>query len=206
VARRYKDLTGERFGKLVVVEIAEDHISPKGKKERQWLCKCDCGNELVVRGSYLRSGNKDSCGCESKSWKPLYAYIERDILGYKEGVTLSKNQVLKVRGLENGKHIANNSIEGYGNYSYDVIFNTFKFCKPEIQKKLMSMSFNDENHKFNYILRIVEDNLNNVYMKMEKMEKSRKEAESYDISDVANYSATFRPKEIKTNDRLKHLW
>lgn len=203
---RYKDLTGERFGKLVVLEIAEDHISSKGRKEKQWLCKCDCGNELVIRGSYLRSGNKTSCGCESKNWNELFAYIEKHILGYDDGTTLSKNQVLKVRGLQNGKFIANNNIEGSGNYSYEVIFNTFKFCTLDIQKRLSSMSFNDENHKFNYVLRIVEDNLNNVYIKMKKMEKSEKEAESYDIMDIANYKATFRPKENKVNDRLKHLW
>ena len=113
---------------------------------------------------------------------------------------------LRIQGLRNRQFISNKNLEGSGNYSYDVIFNTFKYCKPELQKRLSSMSFADENHKFNYVLKVVEENLNNVSVKMKKMEKSKKEAESYDISEVINYTATFRPKETKVNDRLKHLW
>ena len=57
---------GQRFGKLIVVEKAEDYISPKGKHESKWLCKCDCGNEKIIRQSDLRSGRTKSCGrCKS---------------------------------------------------------------------------------------------------------------------------------------------
>ena len=50
---------GNKYGKLTV-------ISEAGRdKYRQvlWLCKCDCGNETIVRGSTLRSGGTRSCGC-----------------------------------------------------------------------------------------------------------------------------------------------
>ena len=56
------NLIGQRFGKLIVVEKAEDYISPKGKHESKWLCKCDCGNEKVIRQSDLRSNRTKSCG------------------------------------------------------------------------------------------------------------------------------------------------
>lgn len=53
------DLTGERFGKLTAIEIAErdsfGHI--------KWRCKCDCGNEVVTYTGRLRNGNTRSCGC-----------------------------------------------------------------------------------------------------------------------------------------------
>ena len=29
----------------------------------KWLCKCDCGNEVAVSGSNLRTGHTQSCGC-----------------------------------------------------------------------------------------------------------------------------------------------
>ena len=59
---------GQRFGKLIVIEKAEDYISPKGKHESKWFCKCDCGNVKVVRQSDLRSGKTKSCGhCNSYS-------------------------------------------------------------------------------------------------------------------------------------------
>jgi ribosomal protein L13 len=52
------DLAGMEFGKLTVIESAG---SDKHKK-RLWRCKCDCGNEVIVIASHLRSGNTKSCG------------------------------------------------------------------------------------------------------------------------------------------------
>ena len=54
-----KDLTGQRFGRLFVV-------CDTGKRERGfvvWRCKCDCGNEVEVRGASLSCGATKSCGC-----------------------------------------------------------------------------------------------------------------------------------------------
>lgn len=62
----YKDLTGQRFGRLVAVRRVEDHIQSNGKKEVQWLCNCDCGEEVVVRRCHLQSGGTQSCGCLNK--------------------------------------------------------------------------------------------------------------------------------------------
>ena len=61
------DLTGERFGKLTVIEKGSGYISPSGSKSTTWICKCDCGNTTVVRASSLKSGDTKSCGCLSKS-------------------------------------------------------------------------------------------------------------------------------------------
>lgn len=60
---RFQDLTGQRFGRLVVIERAEDYISPKGAKRPRWLCQCDCGNKKIVIGDDLRSKKTLSCGC-----------------------------------------------------------------------------------------------------------------------------------------------
>ena len=55
------DLTGQRFGRLVVIERAEN----KGEKVR-WLCQCDCGNTVLVATNGLRNGGTKSCGCLHK--------------------------------------------------------------------------------------------------------------------------------------------
>ena len=55
------DLTGQRFGRLVVVK----RVDNKGQHPA-WLCKCDCGNECIVTGSHLKSGHSQSCGCLQK--------------------------------------------------------------------------------------------------------------------------------------------
>lgn len=62
----FNDMTGQRFGRLVVVERAADYIPPSGSKKIMWTCKCDCGNVAVVMANSLRRGSTKSCGCISK--------------------------------------------------------------------------------------------------------------------------------------------
>lgn len=57
------EMIGKRFGRLVVVDQAEDYVSPKGVRLRMWVCKCDCGNTICANGSDLRRGHTNSCGC-----------------------------------------------------------------------------------------------------------------------------------------------
>ena len=53
------DETGNRYGRLTVLEFA----GIEKRKHALWRCRCDCGNEIVVQGKNLRSGNTKSCGC-----------------------------------------------------------------------------------------------------------------------------------------------
>lgn len=57
------DLTGDVYGMLAVISRADDEVYPSGRKERRWLCVCECGNRKIVRGVNLRSGATSSCGC-----------------------------------------------------------------------------------------------------------------------------------------------
>lgn len=59
IPRNFIDETGNRYGRLVVLKRAENNKNTKA----YWLCRCDCGNETVVRGSSLRYGSTRSCGC-----------------------------------------------------------------------------------------------------------------------------------------------
>jgi len=56
------DRTGERFGRLVVLEQASSFKTEK-RAVTAWLCRCDCGKTVIVRSSGLVSGNTKSCGC-----------------------------------------------------------------------------------------------------------------------------------------------
>ena len=59
-----EDITGERFGLLTAVKRI---YAPKDKYSSYmgsyWLCKCDCGNEKVVKRQCLQRGYTQSCGC-----------------------------------------------------------------------------------------------------------------------------------------------
>lgn len=59
----FKDLTGQRFGKLVVVKRADDLVQENGRRRVRFLCKCDCGGTIVTTSSSLVSGETMSCGC-----------------------------------------------------------------------------------------------------------------------------------------------
>lgn len=57
-----KDLTGQKFGMLAVIKKV-----PSDKPGAHWLCRCDCGNEKVVRGAKMSAGQVGSCGCATKN-------------------------------------------------------------------------------------------------------------------------------------------
>lgn len=54
-----KDLLGKRFGKLTVIKREYN----KPGTHARWLCKCDCGKEVVIQSHCLTSGKQKSCGC-----------------------------------------------------------------------------------------------------------------------------------------------
>lgn len=62
-----QDLTGQKFNYLTVLKL--DHKKRycyKGLSQGFhyfWLCKCDCGNKVVVDGTHLKNGHSKSCGC-----------------------------------------------------------------------------------------------------------------------------------------------
>ena len=68
---RLVDRTGDKYGRLAVL-----HREPNTKSGRvAWLCGCDCGEEVVVLGEALSSGDTRSCGC-----------LQREEAGHKHGL------------------------------------------------------------------------------------------------------------------------
>ncbi|KRM12752.1 hypothetical protein FD16_GL001930 [Paucilactobacillus suebicus DSM 5007 = KCTC 3549] len=59
IVTRAVDMTGKRFGRLVVIKRAKNAKNGGAR----WLCQCDCGSTKVVDGTRLRSGVTKSCGC-----------------------------------------------------------------------------------------------------------------------------------------------
>jgi hypothetical protein len=61
----FQDLTGERFGKLLVLrKSTEVHVGKAGRVYPKWDCLCDCGVSAAFPSHYLRAGRR-SCGCLS---------------------------------------------------------------------------------------------------------------------------------------------
>lgn len=66
--RKIRDLTGQRFGRLLVVERS-NAIGEQVK----WHCICDCGNECDVLSGNLLNGHTVSCGCYREEIRPYIA-------------------------------------------------------------------------------------------------------------------------------------
>ena len=60
---KIRDLSGQKFGRLEVLAYAGTRCLPSGGKKAQWLCRCDCGNEVTVLSTNLIRGISKSCGC-----------------------------------------------------------------------------------------------------------------------------------------------
>ena len=141
---------------------------------------------------------------DKQDWESLYYYV-KGLLGYDENQALSSTMVLRLKGLLTNKFIENNNIESTANYSYETILNTFRYCSPDIQRALRTNNFKNEQHKFLYITKIVENNINNVYMRMKNLERAKEDAKNTIIETFENETAKFKPKEKKV-DKFSKLW
>lgn len=94
---KFNDLTGQKFGRLTVIERAEDAITKNGNRFTQWLCNCDCGNnDIVIFGSALTRKKRPtlSCGClqRDKVSGITQNYYEFSNDGYVIGYTSNTNK------------------------------------------------------------------------------------------------------------------
>ena len=55
--------SGDNYGRLTILKEVEPHRKPSGQTQRQFSCKCECGNEIITKLFYLTNGETKSCGC-----------------------------------------------------------------------------------------------------------------------------------------------
>lgn len=140
-------------------------------------------------------------------WDELYEYVRTNVMHYDKNQSLSKNMVLRLKGMLNGKFYANNNIEDKANYTYKIVLNTYKFCSLSINKALSSKTFENEEHKFNYVAAIVENKLNDVYMRMKNAIKVEAKTQTMDMTTATHTGAKYQRKtKENTNKRLDDLW
>jgi hypothetical protein len=53
------DITGRRFGRLIVLHLAQERAADRRPR---WRCLCDCGAEVVIDGARLRADRREDCG------------------------------------------------------------------------------------------------------------------------------------------------
>lgn len=79
--KRLKDITGNRYGRLVV--LGQDLEYNKNHAQKRWICKCDCGNIVKVFSFNLKRNNTASCGCYAR--EATSQTHKKDITGQRFG-------------------------------------------------------------------------------------------------------------------------
>ena len=82
---QYINEMGNHYGKLTVID---KYQHPTDTKNTWWLCKCQCGNVIPVKGIKLRSGHTQSCGClKSKGEEKINEILTANNIIYKTQVS-----------------------------------------------------------------------------------------------------------------------
>ena len=80
------DETGNIYERLTVLSLekVDNHCT-------FWKCKCECGNEVVVSGSHLRTGHTTSCGCvKSVGEMRINQILTQNKILFNKGITSNK--------------------------------------------------------------------------------------------------------------------
>lgn len=152
---------------------------------------------------------------ERDDWYELEEYVRCKIMDFvDEGLT--KQMVLRIKGLRYGQYMANNNAQKHSNYSFKTILLTFKACYPKIRRAISTKQFKDNMQKFNYIMAIVESEISDVSQRIRRAEeeRARSEAINHDIAQNSNVDAIYEHKNkvAKSNkkqprkNRFSNLW
>lgn len=144
-------------------------------------------------------------------WNELYDYVKYEILQYTKDQSLSKHLIRRLKGMRSGQYIArkgSSSLSENG-YPYQVILMTFKIKKVDILNAISNKSkFQSEKNKEDYMMAIIQNSINDVYLRMKEKKESDERVEKIELND--NVEVEFKNKskinENKVANKLKHLW
>lgn len=115
----------------------------------------DCADELINNIAVENENQK-----EKTDWDKVYQKW-KNILNIPENKNVDKYTVLRLRALRVNKYMPKQENVLYRNvgYSYDTIYKTLVFCENKMRYALKTIDFTDNQHKTNYLLKIVDAQL-----------------------------------------------
>lgn len=145
---------------------------------------------------------------ENKDWIELCEYVKKEILEYDDNMMFPEYLALKLQGIKKGQHIANNNIKEQAHYDDKTILCTFKLCKKKIVTYLHQneKKIQDEKHKINLILKMIEPEINDVYLRLQEAEKVKARVENGSFDNQINNGADYVKKTKEVNEKMKKLF
>ncbi len=145
---------------------------------------------------------------ENKQWNELCEYVKKEILEYDDNMKFPKYLALKLQGIKRGEHIANNNHTENANYDDYTILCTFKLCKRKIVTYLREneRKIHDETHRINLIIKMIEPEINDVYLRIQRAKKSKSKVEHQTFDNQSNRNAGYVKKTKEINEKMKKLF
>ena len=153
--------------------------------------------------------NTENKKAKQEYWITLCEYVKKEILQYDDDMKIPKFIILRLRGLEKGQFMANKRGRRQANYDYKTILITFKLCKEMILQGFKSnqTKFVDEKHKFNYAMVIIENEINDVVLRLKRARDSENKTIKIKLNNQSNNSAKYKSmRKKKSNKELEKLW
>lgn len=190
---------------ILLEEPIKHNISENKTSIRRFHKKCL--DEYISKKEFTKQ--------ELKDWDDLYKYVKKEILKYDDCQNLTPHTVLRLQGIRNGKYKPNKKSKVFFSeegYPYKVILMTFKVKKIDILSAIKDKSkFKTEQHKIDYIIAIITNSINDVYIRMKEREESNNKIKNLDMTQFNNtteYECTNKTqiKENKVANKLKDLF
>ena len=144
---------------------------------------------------------------EQKNWLELCDYIFKEILQYETGIKFPRYLALRLRGLHEGKFMANTKQKPLANYDYTLILLTCKYCKYSILQYLGKRDqIKDERHLINTIMLMIENEINNVVSRLSNSKKAEEKTINIELENQIHEGADYKTKIKKVNKELEELW
>lgn len=143
-------------------EVSESYLK-EGQKTYKYFCS------IEHKQAYIDKLDKEKLKqIETDKFNDLDIYIAAEILLYEIGQIVPPNLKKRVQKL-------------HKNYSYEVIRLCFELMKPQLNGILNKKEFTDEQHMINYIMVVVENNINDAYRIWKRRNEIARKQESHSI-------------------------
>lgn len=142
------------------------------------------------------NGNVKNKALETSDWDKLYNYFKKEILELDDGASLTKHATERLLGMRVGRYKPNatNTRVIKQGYPFKVILNTLKFKKSAIEHALKTVPFKNHEHKIDYIMRIVQNDLDFVQKRMEMAERNQRRIEKIKEEEATTQGSTYKSK------------
>jgi hypothetical protein len=129
-------------------------------------------NKTKVEGVKPSSTKKRITSQEEQDWwDALYMYIKNDILELDPKLHLNHYTILRLRGMAQGCFIGQKRDQCDLTYGYRVILAAFSKMAPLIKYGFQTRTFNNLQHKINWMMSVIEPHLNDIYIEEESERK-----------------------------------